>query len=48
MFTYFRKGDHLGKKERERETWMDNIKIYFRETRLEGVDWIQLAQDRFQ
>jgi hypothetical protein len=27
---------------------VDNIKMYFRETEWDGVDWIDLAQDRDQ
>jgi hypothetical protein len=29
-----------------RHKWEDSIKIDIREIRLEGVDWIHLAQDR--
>jgi hypothetical protein len=32
---------------RQRRRWMDNIKMDFLETRLGGVDWIDLAQDRY-
>jgi hypothetical protein len=32
--------------ERPRCRWVDNIKIDFREIRLGGMDWIDLAQDR--
>jgi hypothetical protein len=28
--------------------WMDNIKLYLRETEWDGMDWIDLAQDRDQ
>jgi hypothetical protein len=31
---------------RPRCTWVDNIKIDFRETGCGGMDWIDLAQDR--
>jgi hypothetical protein len=31
-----------------RHRWNDNIKMDFGEMRLEGVDWIHLAQDRDQ
>jgi hypothetical protein len=30
---------------RPRCRWVDNIKIYFREIGLGGMDWIDLAQD---
>jgi hypothetical protein len=33
---------------RQRRRWMDNIKINFRELEWDGVDWIDLAQDRDQ
>jgi len=33
---------------RHRRRWEDNIKIDLRETEWEGVDWIDLAQDRDQ
>jgi hypothetical protein len=26
--------------------WEDNIKLHFKKTECQGVDWIQLAQDR--
>jgi hypothetical protein len=32
--------------ERQRRRWVDNIKINLRETGWDGVDWIDLAQDR--
>jgi hypothetical protein len=32
--------------ERPRHRWEDNIKMDFREIRIDGTDWIQLAQDR--
>jgi hypothetical protein len=31
---------------RPRRRWVDNIKIYSREIRWVGMDWIDLAQDR--
>jgi hypothetical protein len=33
---------------RPRRRWMDNIKIYLREIGWDGMDWINLAQDRDQ
>jgi hypothetical protein len=33
---------------RPRRRWVDNIKIYLRDTEWDGVDWIELAQDRDQ
>jgi hypothetical protein len=33
---------------RSRRTWMDNIEIDLREIEWDGVDWIDLAQDRDQ
>jgi hypothetical protein len=33
---------------RPRRRWMDNIKIDLREIEWDGVDWIELAQDREQ
>jgi hypothetical protein len=33
---------------RPRRRWVDNIKIYLGEIEWEGMDWIQLAQDRDQ
>jgi hypothetical protein len=33
---------------RPRRRWMDNIKMNLREIGLDGVDWIDLAQDRDQ
>jgi hypothetical protein len=37
-----------GKKllERSRRRWKSNIKIYLHEVGWEGMDWIELAQDR--
>jgi hypothetical protein len=31
---------------RPRHRWVDNIKINLRETGWDGMDWIDLAQDR--
>jgi hypothetical protein len=31
---------------RPRRRWVDNIKIYLREIRWDGMDWIDLAQNR--
>jgi hypothetical protein len=31
---------------RPRRRWVNNIKIDFREIELDGIDWIDLAQDR--
>jgi hypothetical protein len=38
----------VGKPEgkRPRRRWVDNIKMYLRETGWDGTDWIDLAQDR--
>jgi hypothetical protein len=33
---------------RPRRRWVDNIKMDFREIGWDGVDWIELAQDRDQ
>jgi hypothetical protein len=33
---------------RQRRRWVDNIKIDLRETVWDGMDWIDLAQDRDQ
>jgi hypothetical protein len=33
---------------RPRRRWVDNIKMELREIRWDGVDWIELAQDRDQ
>jgi hypothetical protein len=33
---------------RPRRTWEDNIKMYLREIEIDGMNWIQLAQDRVQ
>jgi hypothetical protein len=31
---------------RPRRTWVDNIKMYLREIRWGGMDWIDLTEDR--
>jgi hypothetical protein len=33
---------------RPRRRWVDNIKIYLREIGWDGMDWIDLAQDKDQ
>jgi hypothetical protein len=33
---------------RARRRWVDNVKINFREIGWDGMDWIDLAQDRDQ
>jgi hypothetical protein len=33
---------------RQRRRWVDNIKIYLREKRWDGVNWIDMTQDRDQ
>jgi hypothetical protein len=33
---------------RPRHRWVDNIKMNLREIRWDGMDWIELAQDRGQ
>jgi hypothetical protein len=33
---------------RPRRRWEDNIKLYLREIGIDGVNWIQLVQDRVQ
>jgi hypothetical protein len=33
---------------RPRRWWEDNIKMSLRETGIDGANWIQLGQDRFQ
>jgi hypothetical protein len=33
---------------RPRRRWEDNIKMDLRETGIDGVNWMQLAQDRVQ
>jgi hypothetical protein len=42
-------GGKAGRKEtlgRPRPRWVDNIKMDLREIGWDGVDWIELAQDR--
>jgi hypothetical protein len=34
--------------ERPRRRWVDNIKVNLGETGWDGMDWINLAQDRYQ
>jgi hypothetical protein len=34
--------------ERPRRRWEDNIKMGLKEIRIDGANWIQLAQDRVQ
>jgi hypothetical protein len=34
--------------ERLRRRWEDNIKMNLRERGIDGVNWVQLAQDRVQ
>jgi hypothetical protein len=43
-------GEYEGKRPlgRPRCRWEDNIKMDLREIRINGVNWIQLAQDRVQ
>jgi hypothetical protein len=36
------------RKERPRRRWLDSIKIGLREIGWDGMDWIDLAQDRNQ
>jgi hypothetical protein len=38
-----KEGDHLG---RPRRRWVDNIKMDLREIGWDGVDWVDLAQER--
>jgi hypothetical protein len=33
---------------RPRRRWGDNIKMYLREIKWDGMDWIELAEDRDQ
>jgi hypothetical protein len=33
---------------RPRRRWVDNVKVHLREIGWDGVDWIDLAQDRDQ
>jgi hypothetical protein len=44
---------HIGywcesQKERDSRRWVDNIKMDLREVGWDGVDWIDMAQDRNQ
>jgi len=41
-------GKHEGKRPlvRRRRRWEDNIKMALQEVGCEGIDWIELAQDR--
>jgi hypothetical protein len=46
-----RRGMHVGywwesQKERPRRRWVNNIKMDLREVGWDGMDWIDLAQDR--
>jgi hypothetical protein len=41
-------GKPEGKRPLGRRRWMDNIKMDLREIGWDGVDWIELAQDRDQ
>jgi hypothetical protein len=38
----------VGKPEGKRRRWVDNIKMDLREIGWDGVDWIDLARDRYQ
>jgi hypothetical protein len=40
--------ERKGPLERPRRRWEDNIRMYLKEIGWEGVDWIQLAQNRVQ
>jgi hypothetical protein len=40
------KPEGKGPLERPRRRWMDNIKMDLREVGWDGMDWIDLAQDR--
>jgi hypothetical protein len=50
VFTGFWLGEPKGKRplERPRHRWEDNIKMDLREIGINGMNWIQLAQDRVQ
>jgi hypothetical protein len=50
VFTGFLVGRPEGKRPlvRPRRRWEDNIKMNFRETRIDGAKWIRLAQDTVQ
>jgi hypothetical protein len=39
---------HWWESQNERDQWEDNIKIDLREKGWDGMDWIDLAQDRDQ
>jgi hypothetical protein len=48
-----RRGMHIGywwgsQKEGDPRRWVDNIKMVLREVEWDGMDWIELAQDRDQ
>jgi hypothetical protein len=46
-----RRGMHMGywwEHHKERDHWVGNIKTDLRESGLEGMDWIDLAEDRAQ
>jgi hypothetical protein len=42
-----RKPDRKRQLQNLKHIWEDNIRLNLRETGWEGVDWINLAQDRF-
>jgi hypothetical protein len=48
--SYILVGKHEGTRplRKPRHKWEDNIKINLKEIRLEGVDWIHMAQDMDQ
>jgi hypothetical protein len=46
MYDLVRKSDCKGPYGRPSDRWHDNIKINIYEARWEGMDWIDLAQDR--
>jgi hypothetical protein len=50
VFTVFSVGRHEGKRPlgRPRRRWEDNINTDLKEIGIDGANWIQLAQDRFQ
>jgi hypothetical protein len=42
---------HIGywwESQKKRDHWEDNIKMALREIGRDGVDWIDMAQDRYQ
>jgi hypothetical protein len=46
-----RRGMHIGywwESQKERDHWVENIKMDLREIGWNGMDWIDLAQDRDQ